>query len=78
MSDVAPISYDTLGWALKQINKAMMQKGFVIGLKVDKRNHVIEANLLPIADALECGFNPIQMQVGPEKPKPTPPSTANG
>ena len=62
MSEITPIDYLTVSWAIKQINKFLLQagKGYVFSVQVDAKNTIIDINSVPVNEALAGGFEPVK------------------
>ena len=60
-AEVIPIDYNALAWAVKLINRVLMQRGVVLGIIVDSDNKIRDASLLQVNDAINNGFKPVQL-----------------
>jgi hypothetical protein len=60
---VAPINVDAISWCLAALNNHLSTKGWIVGVKVNKNNEIIDANLVPVGDAIAMGYEPVQKEV---------------
>jgi hypothetical protein len=68
MTKVRPINFNTVSFAVQQINEVMLRNGRneVLCVQVDEKNNIIDVGMIPLADALAGGFEPAKF-VGKKK-----------
>ncbi len=71
MSEVCPINYDTVSWAIKLINEILIRSGQVLAVEVNAKNEIVAAGVIEATTALTVGFNPVQFVNANHQPHST-------
>lgn len=70
MTNVAPISYLAVHWAVSQINHFLLKSGggIVLRVTIDKHKNISGVDLVTVQEAMSGGFEPVNLVGKPEPP----------